>query len=121
MAAVETEHGSIQTSCVVNCAGGMVLLGLPPQLWSHPFLGWKVRTGRNAEECPGSPRVAAELLSILFPGVWASTVGQMAGVKVPLVAMHHAYVVTERIEGIQVINGDRFSAVGGRVRSRTLP
>lgn len=26
----------------------------------------------------------------------------MAGVKVPLVAMHHAYVVTERIEGIQV-------------------
>ncbi|XP_078292398.1 sarcosine dehydrogenase, mitochondrial isoform X4 [Panthera onca] len=52
--AVETEHGSIQTPCVVNCAG-----------------------------------------------VWASSVGRMAGVKVPLVAMHHAYVVTERIEGIQ--------------------
>lgn len=66
-------------------------------------------------------RVAVELLLILFPGVWASTVGQMAGVKVPLVAMHHAYVVTERIEGIQVINCARFSAVGGRVRSRTLP
>lgn len=74
VAAVETEHGSIQTPCVVNCAG-----------------------------------------------VWASTVGQMAGVKVPLVAMHHAYVVTERIEGIQVISGARFSAVGGRVRSRTVP
>ena len=29
----------------------------------------------------------------------------MAGVKVPLVAMHHAYVVTERIEGIQVSRG----------------
>ncbi|XP_040322438.1 sarcosine dehydrogenase, mitochondrial-like, partial [Herpailurus yagouaroundi] len=55
VAAVETEHGSIQTPCVVNCAG-----------------------------------------------VWASAVGRMAGVKVPLVAMHHAYVVTERIEGIQV-------------------
>ncbi|XP_052037900.1 sarcosine dehydrogenase, mitochondrial [Apodemus sylvaticus] len=54
VAAVETEHGSIQTPCVVNCAG-----------------------------------------------VWASTVGRMAGVKVPLVAMHHAYIVTERIEGIQ--------------------
>uniref|UniRef100_A0A8C5ZFS5 Sarcosine dehydrogenase, mitochondrial n=1 Tax=Marmota marmota marmota TaxID=9994 RepID=A0A8C5ZFS5_MARMA len=54
VAAVETQHGSIQTPCVVNCAG-----------------------------------------------VWASTVGRMAGVKVPLVAMHHAYVVTERIEGIQ--------------------
>ncbi|XP_058158634.1 sarcosine dehydrogenase, mitochondrial [Dasypus novemcinctus] len=52
--AVETEHGSIQTPCVVNCAG-----------------------------------------------VWAGTVGRMAGVRVPLVAMHHAYVVTERIEGIQ--------------------
>ncbi|XP_043772327.1 sarcosine dehydrogenase, mitochondrial isoform X2 [Cervus elaphus] len=34
-------------------------------------------------------------------GVWAGAVGRMAGVKVPLVAMHHAYVVTERIEGIQ--------------------
>nr|XP_011722973.1 sarcosine dehydrogenase, mitochondrial isoform X2 [Macaca nemestrina] len=54
VAGVETPHGSIQTPCVVNCAG-----------------------------------------------VWASAVGRMAGVKVPLVAMHHAYVVTERIEGIQ--------------------
>ncbi|XP_045702020.1 sarcosine dehydrogenase, mitochondrial isoform X2 [Phyllostomus hastatus] len=54
VAAVETEHGSVQTPCVVNCAG-----------------------------------------------VWADAVGRMAGVKVPLVAMHHAYVVTERIEGIQ--------------------
>ncbi|XP_004613477.2 sarcosine dehydrogenase, mitochondrial [Sorex araneus] len=54
VAAVDTEHGTIRTPCVVNCAG-----------------------------------------------VWASAVGRMAGVKVPLVAMHHAYVVTERIEGIQ--------------------
>ncbi|KAJ8339020.1 hypothetical protein SKAU_G00358060 [Synaphobranchus kaupii] len=52
--AVETDHGTIQTPCVVNCAG-----------------------------------------------VWAAKLGQMAGVNVPLVAMHHAYVVTERIEGIQ--------------------
>ncbi|XP_063288982.1 sarcosine dehydrogenase, mitochondrial isoform X2 [Pelobates fuscus] len=34
-------------------------------------------------------------------GVWARTLGEMVGVNVPLVAMHHAYVVTERIEGIQ--------------------
>jgi sarcosine dehydrogenase len=34
-------------------------------------------------------------------GVWAPSIGQMAGVKVPLVAMKHAYVVTQRIEGIQ--------------------
>uniref|UniRef100_A0A8C5FI04 Sarcosine dehydrogenase n=1 Tax=Gadus morhua TaxID=8049 RepID=A0A8C5FI04_GADMO len=52
--AVETEHGTIETACVVNCAG-----------------------------------------------VWATKLGDMAGVKVPLIAMHHAYVVTERIEGIQ--------------------
>uniref|UniRef100_A0A674P1W0 Sarcosine dehydrogenase, mitochondrial n=2 Tax=Takifugu rubripes TaxID=31033 RepID=A0A674P1W0_TAKRU len=52
--AVETPHGTIETPCVVNCAG-----------------------------------------------VWAPKLGQMAGVRVPLVAMHHAYVVTERIEGIQ--------------------
>ncbi|XP_051907440.1 sarcosine dehydrogenase, mitochondrial [Hippocampus zosterae] len=52
--AVETPHGTIDTPCVVNCAG-----------------------------------------------VWATKLGEMAGVKVPLIAMHHAYVVTERIEGIQ--------------------
>ncbi|XP_012689588.1 sarcosine dehydrogenase, mitochondrial [Clupea harengus] len=51
---VETPFGTIETSCLVNCAG-----------------------------------------------VWATKLGDMAGVKVPLVAMHHAYVVTERIEGIQ--------------------
>ncbi|XP_014664920.1 PREDICTED: sarcosine dehydrogenase, mitochondrial-like [Priapulus caudatus] len=34
-------------------------------------------------------------------GAWAPKLGAMAGVKVPLIAMHHAYVVTERIEGIQ--------------------
>lgn len=41
-------------------------------------------------------------LCVLHAGVWASKLGAMAGVKVPLIAMHHAYVVTERIEGIQV-------------------
>ncbi|RXN09387.1 sarcosine mitochondrial [Labeo rohita] len=54
--AVETAHGTIQTPCVVNCAG-----------------------------------------------VWATKLGKMAGVNVPLIAMHHAYVVTERIEGIQCL------------------
>ena len=34
-------------------------------------------------------------------GVWSPYVGALCGVTVPLVAMYHAYVVTERIEGIQ--------------------
>lgn len=34
-------------------------------------------------------------------GVWSPYVGAMCGVSVPLVAMYHAYVVTEKIEGIQ--------------------
>lgn len=34
-------------------------------------------------------------------GVWAPNIGAMAGVAVPLLAMKHAYIVTERIEGIQ--------------------
>ncbi|KAG8447493.1 hypothetical protein GDO86_014842 [Hymenochirus boettgeri] len=51
---VDTEHGTLQTPCVVNCAGA-----------------------------------------------WAQKLGEMAGVSVPLIAMHHAYVVTERIQGIQ--------------------
>uniref|UniRef100_A0A8C2GBK3 Sarcosine dehydrogenase n=1 Tax=Cyprinus carpio TaxID=7962 RepID=A0A8C2GBK3_CYPCA len=51
---VETAYGTIQTPCVVNCAG-----------------------------------------------VWATKLGKMAGVSVPLITMHHAYIVTEKIEGIQ--------------------
>jgi len=34
-------------------------------------------------------------------GVWSRYIGDMAGVKVPLIAMRHAYVVSEKIEGIQ--------------------
>lgn len=34
-------------------------------------------------------------------GAWSRTIGQLAGVKVPLIAMKHAYVVTEKIEGIR--------------------
>ena len=37
----------------------------------------------------------------LFIGGWSPTVGDMAGVRVPLIPWRHAYVVTERIEGIQ--------------------
>ena len=37
--------------------------------------------------------------------MWARALGRLAGVHVPLVGMHHAYVVTERIEGIQVSPG----------------
>lgn len=44
----------------------------------------------------------AHFITLLHSGVWATKLGEMAGVKVPLIAMHHAYVVTERIEGIQV-------------------
>ena len=34
-------------------------------------------------------------------GVWAPNIARFCGVTVPLIAMYHAYVVTERIEGIQ--------------------
>lgn len=38
---------------------------------------------------------------VVVTGAWAPYIGRMAGVKVPLVAMKHAYVVTDKIEGIQ--------------------
>ena len=39
--------------------------------------------------------------SCISVGVWSSYIGDMAGVKVPLIAMKHAFVVSEKIEGIQ--------------------
>jgi sarcosine dehydrogenase len=37
----------------------------------------------------------------VLTGAWAPYIGNMVGVKVPLVAMKHAYVVTDKIEGIR--------------------
>ena len=34
-------------------------------------------------------------------GAWAPAIGSMAGVNTPLCAMKHAYVVTEKIDGIE--------------------
>uniref|UniRef100_A0A8D0HF58 Sarcosine dehydrogenase, mitochondrial n=1 Tax=Sphenodon punctatus TaxID=8508 RepID=A0A8D0HF58_SPHPU len=51
-----------------------------------------------AKMLPRSPAIRHFISHI---GAWAQILGRMAGVRVPLVAMHHAYVVTERIEGIQ--------------------
>jgi sarcosine dehydrogenase len=34
-------------------------------------------------------------------GIWAPYLGEMVGAAVPLVAMYHSYIVTERIEGIE--------------------
>ena len=39
--------------------------------------------------------------SRLLIGVWSPYIGEMAGVKVPMIALRHAYVVTEQIEGIR--------------------
>uniref|UniRef100_W5M476 Sarcosine dehydrogenase n=1 Tax=Lepisosteus oculatus TaxID=7918 RepID=W5M476_LEPOC len=59
-------------------------------------LGWrKVKAVETPHGTISTPCV------VNCAGVWARKLGGMAGVNVPLVAMHHAYVVTERIEGIQ--------------------
>ena len=34
-------------------------------------------------------------------GAWSPYIGDMCGVSVPLVAMKHAYIITEKIEGIR--------------------
>lgn len=56
--------------------------------WLSPAAVWGTQRGSHGVVVPA--------------GVWARALGRLAGVHVPLVAMHHAYVVTERIEGIQV-------------------
>lgn len=33
-------------------------------------------------------------------GAWAPTIGASCGVRVPLMAMRHAYIVTQRVEGL---------------------
>jgi len=34
-------------------------------------------------------------------GAWANQITKMVGLKIPLIGMHHAYVTTDRIEGIE--------------------
>lgn len=96
--AVETAHGTIQTPCVVNCAG-TGRLAEPLCLVPCGLGCW----GAAPSPVPLPPPLTATPDGLCVPaGVWARALGQLAGVHVPLVAMHHAYVVTERIEGIQV-------------------
>lgn len=113
VAAVETEHGSIQTPCVVNCAGGTgARRPLPCPAVLRGGAPGVTDLGESPSPRPagGPQQLPAQLTCGSRPaGVWAGAVGRMAGVKVPLVAMHHAYVVTERIEGIQVRGQPRAS------------
>ena len=41
------------------------------------------------------------IFSVHYVGGWSRNIGAMAGVQVPLIPWRHAYVVTERIEGVQ--------------------
>ena len=34
-------------------------------------------------------------------GAWAGYIAEMVGLKIPLIAMRHAYVTTDRIDGVQ--------------------
>ena len=40
-------------------------------------------------------------LHIFLLGLWARDIGEKIGVNTPLCAMKHAYIVSERIEGVQ--------------------
>ena len=43
----------------------------------------------------------SEYLNNLPTGAWANDINKLVGLSVPLVAMKHAYVVTEKIPGIE--------------------
>ncbi|KAL8174605.1 UNVERIFIED_CONTAM: hypothetical protein K2H54_049864, partial [Gekko kuhli] len=114
VAAVATSHGTIQTPCVVNCAGAVVGHSVPAALPQSPPGKPPIGPALAGEAPLSGPRARPAICLLrlvssgrlplpteLPRGVWARALGKMAGVNVPLVAMHHAYVVTERIEGIQ--------------------
>uniref|UniRef100_A0A8C5U2W9 Sarcosine dehydrogenase, mitochondrial n=1 Tax=Malurus cyaneus samueli TaxID=2593467 RepID=A0A8C5U2W9_9PASS len=60
-----------------------------------------VETAHGTIQTPCVVNLGVSSRLVVSPGVWARALGRLAGVHVPLVGMHHAYVVTERIEGIQ--------------------
>lgn len=45
--------------------------------------------------------ILSMILTVFSLGVWSPYIGAMAGVKVPLITLRHAYVVTETIEGVR--------------------
>ncbi|XP_066569219.1 sarcosine dehydrogenase, mitochondrial [Amia ocellicauda] len=91
--------GTCTTLCRAATARGATVIE------NCPVTGIQVQT--NDLGVKKVKAVETEYGTILTPcvvncaGVWAQKLGRMAGVNVPLIAMHHAYVVTERIEGIQ--------------------
>ena len=71
VSAIKTNKGTIKTKCVVNCTG-------------------------NARKKITIPYC----INIVGIGAWAPYIGAMVDVSVPLVVTKHAYVVTEKIDGI---------------------
>ena len=61
--------------------------------------GIAVRNGRVAGVATALGAVGAEVV-VNCAGQWASEVGRLAGVTVPLVSVQHQYMVTEAIEGV---------------------
>lgn len=80
------------------------------RLGSRYFTGVSVKDVETTEDAMGTRRVKSVSTSrgrietpllVNCAGAWAPRLGQMAGVNVPLCAMRHAYVITDRIEGVQ--------------------
>ena len=61
--------------------------------------GIAVQNGRVAGVATALGAVGAEIV-VNCAGQWASEVGRLAGVTVPLVSVQHQYMVTEAIEGV---------------------
>jgi 4-methylaminobutanoate oxidase (formaldehyde-forming) len=59
----------------------------------------EVEHGRVRAVVTDKGRITCEKL-VICAGLWSREVGRMAGVNIPLVAVQHQYLITERIDGI---------------------
>ena len=64
--------------------------------------GFRIERGRIAGVLTAQGEIACEAVA-LCAGLWSKALGRLAGVRVPLQAVQHQYMITEPIDGVSRI------------------
>jgi 4-methylaminobutanoate oxidase (formaldehyde-forming) len=62
-------------------------------------MGFRTAAGRVTGVVTEQGEIACEVVA-LCAGLWSNALGRLAGVRVPLTAVQHQYMLTERIDGV---------------------
>jgi 4-methylaminobutanoate oxidase (formaldehyde-forming) len=88
-------------NCAMSLAKGARMAGVQV-LEDTPATGFVIENGRVTKVKTARGDIECEHV-VNCAGAWARQLGAMAGVSIPLQAAEHAYLITDRVEGLQTM------------------